>query len=223
MSSTKSKLGLKLRLRLRLMSAFAALLALALAVGCRGFFVKPTLSSISVGPASPTIYTGTTNNTVQMFAVGSFTDGSTGSTSVTWSISPASGVASISAGGLVTAVDTGTATITATSTILPSISGTQSLLVTLGCVNSIALVPTSGSIASPATTFTFTSATASTCSGDFNVLDIATWNSSSTNIATVANGVVTATGNSGADGPVVITASIGTVTSNAVTIQVSGF
>ena len=68
--------------KLRLVGAFAALAVLTLAVSCKGFFVKPTLSSIAVGPAAPTIETGTTNNTVQMTAFGTFNDGSTGNPAV---------------------------------------------------------------------------------------------------------------------------------------------
>ena len=48
----------------------------ALAASCTGFFVNPTLSSIAVGPASPTIETGNTNNTVQMTVFGTNSDGS---------------------------------------------------------------------------------------------------------------------------------------------------
>ena len=58
--------------------AFTGMVALATGVSCRGFFVKPTLTSVAVGPANPTIQTGTTNNTVQMFAVATFDDFETG-------------------------------------------------------------------------------------------------------------------------------------------------
>ena len=58
MSSTKHKL--------RVACTFAALITLALAASCTGFFVNPTISSLAVGPASPTIETGSTANTVQM-------------------------------------------------------------------------------------------------------------------------------------------------------------
>ena len=37
--------------RIRLVGAFAALATLALAVSCKGFFVNPTLTGVSVGPA----------------------------------------------------------------------------------------------------------------------------------------------------------------------------
>jgi hypothetical protein len=133
--------------KLRLMCSFAALATLALAVSCTGFFVKPTLTSLAVGPAAPTIDTGTTDNTVQMFAVGTFNDGSTGSTAVTWSISPSdNSVATISGGGLVTSVNTGTATVTATATQNPAVTGTQTVTVNIANVTSIVITPTTGNV-----------------------------------------------------------------------------
>src|SRR5258707_14363041 len=107
MSSTKPTL--------RLACSFALLVAAAITVSCTGFFQNPTISSISVGPASPTIETGSTGNTVQMTAFGTNNDGSTtNSPSVSWSITPTS-VATISSSGLVTSAGTGTGTVTATS------------------------------------------------------------------------------------------------------------
>lgn len=209
--------------QLRAVGAIASLAALALALSCRGFFVKPTLSSLSVGPASPSIQTGSTNNTVQMFAVGTFNDGSTGNPSVSWSISPTS-TATISKTGLVTSVATGSATITATSNDNPSITGTQSLTVIVGCITSITLSPTSGSISNGGTTSVSIKATAQTCNGAEDITSVATWTSSNTQIATVSAGVVTPTGTSGADGTVTISASAGGITSSPnATITVSGY
>jgi trimeric autotransporter adhesin len=216
MSSTKQTL--------RIAGAFAALAALALAASCRGFFVKPTLTSLSVGPASPSIQTGTTNNTVQMFAVGTFNDGSNGNPSVSWSISPASTVANISSTGLVTSVATGSATVTATSNDNPSISGTQSLTVIVGCITSITLNPTNGSITNGGTTSVSITATAQTCNGAVDITNVASWSSSNTTIATVSAGVVTPTGTTGADGTVIISASAGGITSSPnATVTVSGY
>ncbi|MGO9085646.1 MAG: Ig-like domain-containing protein [Candidatus Sulfotelmatobacter sp.] len=215
MSSTKSKL--------RLIGAFAALAALALAVSCRGFFVNPTLTSISVGPLTPTIETGSTNDTVQMFAVGTFNDGSSGSTPVTWSVSgtnpiTSQNIATITGAGLVTAAAYGTGTITASSTQLPSISGTQALTVTLGCIQSITIKPSSGSIIGAGNTTAFT-AEATTCNGSFDITTVATWSSSNTQIATVSQGTVTAV----ADGSITISASSGGVNStNTPTVTISG-
>ncbi len=208
--------------KLRLIGTFATLLTLALAASCRGFFVKPTLSSIAVGPATPSIQTGSTNNTVQMFVTGTYNDGSTGRPSVSWSISPTS-TATISASGLVTSAATGTATVTATSNDNPTITGTQTVTVTVGCIQSISVTPTSGSISNGGNTSVTLKAQANTCSGSVDITSVASWTSSNTTIATVSAGVVTPTGTSGADGTVTITASSGGVTSNSVAITVSGY
>lgn len=211
MSSTKSQI--------RAIGAVAALATLAFAISCRGFFVKPTLSSISVGPASASIQTGSTNNTVQMFAVGTFNDGSSGNPPVTWGISPSDGsIATISSNGLVTSVATGSATVTATATQNPSITGTQQVTVTVGCISSIILNPTSATISVSQSNHTVTiSATANTCNGSVPITDVATWNTSNSQVATVAGGVVTAV----AQGQVNITASSGGITSGNALVTVT--
>src|SRR5689334_1100008 len=87
--------------KIQLLLAFATLLMLAFAVGCRGFFVSPTLSSIAIGPQTPTIPEGTTK---QMTATGTFSDGSTKDLTgrADWNSSvPA--CAMISAAGVITA------------------------------------------------------------------------------------------------------------------------
>jgi trimeric autotransporter adhesin len=212
MSSTKHKL--------RLAGAFAALATLTLAVSCTGFFVNPSLSSLAVGPASPTIETGTTDNTVQMTVFGTNNDGSTtNSPSVSWSITPTS-VATISSSGIVTSVDTGTATVTATANQNPSITGTQTVTVTVGCITSIQ-IPTSADTLTGNITEDDLTATALTCNGSFPVTDVATWKSSNTNLATVSDGVVLEVTGLTTGGNVIITATIGNITSNALTITVS--
>jgi hypothetical protein len=215
MSSRKSKL--------RLIGALAALATLALAVSCRGFFVNPTLTALAVGPVSPTIYTGNISNTVQMFAVGTFNDGSTGSTPVTWSISgtgtSGSVVATVTSGGLVTAQSTGSGTITASSNVLPSITGTQPLTVAVACTSAPIITPTSASLTMNAPSFPFTAS----CNGGQDITSTATWVSSNTTIATVSAGLVTAVATSGADGTITITASANGFTSAAATVNVSGF
>ena len=150
--------------KLRLAGTFALLATLALTVSCTGFFVNPTLSSIAVGPASPTIETGKTGNTVQMTVFGTNNDGSTtNNPSVSWTITPTS-VATISASGLVTSVSTGTATVTATANQNPSITGTQTVTVTVGCITSITLSQTSGTVSNNVPTLPLM-ANAATCNG----------------------------------------------------------
>jgi trimeric autotransporter adhesin len=206
--------------KLQRIAAFAAFGALALAVSCKGFFVNPTLTSIAVGPSNPTIETGSTGNTVQMTAFGTYNDGSTGNPSVTWSINPATGVADISSTGLVTSVATGSATVTATSTQNPTITGTQTVTVTVGCIQSITLDPTSGTVTTNEPTVSI-AAQATTCNGSFPVTDVATWTSSNTSLATVSAGTVSIVSGLATGGTVTVTASIGGVVSNAATITVS--
>jgi hypothetical protein len=63
-----------LQRNLRILATFAALLLLALAASCRGFFVNPTLQSITVAPSTGTVAPA---GTIQMTATGTFDDGST--------------------------------------------------------------------------------------------------------------------------------------------------
>jgi trimeric autotransporter adhesin len=128
--------------KLALTLAFTVLVVGAFGVSCRGFFPKPTLTAVGITPANQTITDVAPNNTKQFSAVGTFDNGNSGPTSVTWSSDASSTVASIDTNsGLATAVGVGTATITATSTILPTISGTTQLTVVPGNVTSITVTP----------------------------------------------------------------------------------
>jgi len=213
MSSNKQKL--------RLAGAFAALAIFAISVGCTGFFQNPTISSLAVGPASPTIETGDTNNTIQMTVFGTNNDGSTSNNpSVSWSITPTS-TATISSSGLVTSVAVGTATVTATSNQNPSITGTATVTVTVGCITAIALSSYSGAVSANQGTVVELTANATTCNGSQEVTDVATWTSSNTSLATVAGGVVSAVAGITTGGTVQVTASIGNIFSPPATITVS--
>jgi len=212
MSSTKHKV--------QLAGAFAALLALGLTISCKGFFVNPTISSIAVGPASPTIETGDTNNTIQMTVFGTNSDGSTQSNpSVSWSITPTS-TATISSTGLVTSVAVGTATVTAASNQNPSITGTATVTVTVGCITSITLSTYSGSVTTNLPDLQI-SANAVTCNGTQSVTDVANWTSSNTSLATVSAGDVEIVAGLATGGTVTVTASIGNVVSPPATISVT--
>jgi len=104
MSSTKSKL--------HLICAFGALAALALAVSCRGFFVNPTVTALTITPSTPTVPLG---GTTQLTAYATFNDGSTGNVTNKASWSSNSGIVTVSSGGLLTgqSLSNSTATITA--------------------------------------------------------------------------------------------------------------
>jgi len=104
--------------QLRLSAALAALFTLSLAVGCRGFFVNPTLQSISVTPSTGSIAPA---GTIQMTATGTFDDGSTSNVTSksSWQTSDTSVATVGTNSGLVTAAATiasppGITTITAT-------------------------------------------------------------------------------------------------------------
>ncbi len=212
MSSNKQKL--------RLAGAFAALAMFAIGVGCTGFFQNPTISSLAVGPASPTIETGDTNNTIQMTVFGTNNDGSTSNNpSVSWSITPTS-TATISSSGLVTSVAVGTATVTATSNQNPSITGTATVTVTVGCITSITLSTYSGTVTTNDPSVAIT-ATAVTCNGSQPVTDVATWTSSNTSLVTVSAGDVEIVPGITTGGTVTVTASIGNIVSPPATITVT--
>jgi trimeric autotransporter adhesin len=183
--------------KLALTLALAGLVLATFGAGCRGFFPKPTLQSLQVGPATPTLQTGNTNDIQQMTAVGTYDDGVRPDTKVTWSIVDATGsnVATISAGGLVTAANQGTSTVTATSTEIPTIFGSTTVTVTVGCIQSIAVTPVNPTVkAGNSQQFT---AMATTCNGLVDITDVATWNSSNTGVATIdstGNAITIATG-----------------------------
>jgi len=205
------------------MGGFAALATLALAISCRGFFVKPTLTALAVGPVSPTIFIGNVDNTVQMFAVGTFNDGSNSSTPVTWSVSGTAtngqSVATISAGGMVTAQNVGSGTVTASSNVLPSITGTQPITVSIACTTAPIISPTTGTVTANVPTIFFTAS----CNGGQDITAVATWFSSNTAIATVSAGAVTAVGGATNNGTFFITASSNGLTSSQVSITATGF
>lgn len=133
MSSTKRKL--------RVPGTFAALATLALAISCRGFFVKPTLTSIAISPTAPQVQQG---KTLQLQAFGTYDDGSRNQirSGVSWS-SSSSSIASIDSNtGILTGVSPGTSSISASSQALSSTATATVFLV----INSIAISPTSASV-----------------------------------------------------------------------------
>jgi uncharacterized protein YjdB len=179
--------------KLPLTLAFVVLIGLAFGASCKGFFVDPVLQSIEVGPSGKTIQTGDTNNQQQMTAVGTYDDGKRPTSKVTWSVDPSDdSIVTLSKGGLATAVAKGTATITATSTEIPTISGSTTLKVTVGCINSIDVTPSPDPHVTHGNPLQFT-AKAQTCKGEFDITDIATWTSSDTTVATInSNGLANA-------------------------------
>lgn len=145
----------------------------------------PTLTSIQVTPASPTL---SMSQTIQLAATGAFSDGTTQdlTNSATWSSSNTSSV-SVGSSGLATAAGHGSASITASS---GSVSGSTVVLVE-GTLSSLQLTPANGSLTAGSTqqftaTGSFSDATTENLTGSVS------WSSSNTGLATVnASGLVT--------------------------------
>jgi hypothetical protein len=128
---------------LQVIEAVVVLSLFVLSVGCNGFFVDPTLTTITVTPITPSV---AIKGTQQMTATGTYDDGSvkniTGS--VSWSLDPG-GIANINAAGILTGLAQGQTTLNAASA---NITGSTQVTVLLANVVSIQLTPTNTSIAS---------------------------------------------------------------------------
>ena len=139
-------------MKLKLIGAFAVLLSLALAASCRGFFVNPTVSSITVGPSNVNIPVGSTQ---QMTATATYSDQSTGDVTsksgITWQSSDST-QATVTNTGLVKGVAAGTPTITAQ---LGTVSGQSTVTITLTNVTGIVVTPSTANIQSNGGTATF--------------------------------------------------------------------
>src|ERR1700722_1536487 len=141
----------------------------------------PTLSSIAVTPASPSIAKGTTQ---QFTATGTFSDNSTQNltSSVTWS-SQTTGIATITTGGLAKGVGVGTSKIQATS---GAVSGSTVLNISAATLTSIAVTPVNPSIVKGATQqFTATGTFSDTSTQD--ITTSVTWVSATTGVATITS------------------------------------
>lgn len=164
----------------------------AIGVGCTGFFVNPTVASITIDPSNPTVSVGLTQ---QMTAAGTDSNGnaltltagtSCTGTTVCWS-SATPTVATISAGGLLKGVSQGSSTITASS---GTATATTTANITLGDVTSLSLNPTSISlpVSSIATGSQCIYAYALAGGQKIDVSASVTWQTGNSSIITVENG-----------------------------------
>jgi hypothetical protein len=173
--------------KLQLVAAFATLLLFALGLGCNGFFVDPTLTGITVGPAATIQVAGT----VQMSAVGTYNDGTTKTlgSGVQWS-SGTPGVATVSSGGVVTGVSTGTSSITGS---FQTQSNSATITVQLANILKITVTPMNASIVQSSGSEQFM-ATATTSSGTQDITNSAAWSSSNSAAGSIdpATGLFTA-------------------------------
>jgi len=130
--------GRKLSLALTIIAA----LALAFAVGCRGFFVKPTLSSITINPSSPSVQVGQTT-TLQAFGVDSTGQGSNLTSGVSWSTSdPNTATVTGNGSAVLKGIALGTVTITASAQSVTN-TATATVFIT---VSNMSILPQSQSV-----------------------------------------------------------------------------
>jgi len=217
------------RQKLQILGAFLILPCFATVLGCNGFFINPSISSIFITPAAVTI---AVSNTVQLTATATYSDGSTGpltGSSAGWTSSDTTVATVTSPGGLVTGVAIGSATITvsaqgasSTATVTVSPSNVTSIVIT---TTQDSTSPQSTAIISgvPATKQFFAYANGSSSN---DVTNAVTWTSSNTSVATISTGLSSGSGlaTSVATGTTNITASIattsGTVTSQTIALTV---
>ncbi len=187
--------------------------------GSASLTVGPSaLVSIAVTPPDPSIAVGTSQ---QFTSTGTYGDGSTSNitSQVTWSSSSTAASISNTTGtqGLAQSVTVGSSTITAT---LNSITGSTPLNITPATLVSIAVSPTTPTL-DQGLKQQFTAMGTFTDGSNQDLTATATWSSSATTVATISN----APGTQGQattvlQGSTVITATSGSVVSNAADLSV---
>lgn len=187
-----------------------------LAIGCKNFFIGPTLTTVTVSPSTPSVAVGKTQ---QMVATGTYDNGTTDTVtdSASWASSDNT-IATVGSTGLVTGVAAGTATISAT---LDGLSGSTTVTVTVANLASISITTTDQSLSSGQTAqFTATGILQNGTTTDLT--DSVTWNSSNTAAATIdSTGLATAQSVTSTQ-TTNITATSGSITSNVKVLTVSG-
>ncbi len=124
--------------RLPLTLAFGVLVAAAIGAACNGFFVNPTLTSITIGPSAPAVQVGT-SITLTAYGVNSDTTGGYLTSGVSWSSSDPS-VATITGNGSasLTGVSSGSTTITASDQAVTSTANATAYIE----ISAISITPT---------------------------------------------------------------------------------
>jgi hypothetical protein len=210
----------------------------AVALGLIGLFVGCSATEVDVIQISPATQSLAVGQTAQFTATGVIGHGQHPTTNenvtgmVVWT-SSAPAVATISAAGLATAVSPGTTTITASMAGFGgTITSTAAVTVTSSGVAgsagtdvvSIAVIPGAQSVASPNETTQFIAIGTNSAGATQDMTNQVTWNSSSTQIATV--GATTGLATSVSQGTATITAifanSDKTVATGTATFQVVG-
>src|SRR5579864_7318363 len=100
-----TRLMVSTRRKLQLIASFSVLGLAAIGIGCHGFFIDPTLTSMTVSTLQSTNLVNV-GNTVQLQATGVYDDGShknlTGT--ATWSVTSNPNFVSVNSSGLATAL-----------------------------------------------------------------------------------------------------------------------
>jgi hypothetical protein len=190
-------------------------------VGCTGFFVNPTLSSLAIGPQDQTI---TTQQTLQMSATGTYSDGSTKDLTgtVNWS-SDTKSCATINSNGLVSPVKTVTGVCTTT---ISAASGTVTAATTTVTITEG--TPTSITLTASTTTPQHNSTVTFTAKAIFpnaptpqDITTSVSWSVSDTTNLTLTNGSGTGTLSANSGGlSITVQATFDGVLSNQLTLNV---
>lgn len=210
--------------KLEILAAFSALLLLALMVGCTGFFVNPTVSSLAIGPQEVTI-TSNPVQTVQMSATGTYTDGSTKDLTgkVSWTSSDIT-CATISGSGLVTPAKnvSGVCTTTISASFSTVSPATTTITVSEGTPTNITLSANPTNPMVNGTVIFTAKATFPNNNTSQDITDSVTWTISNPTDLTLTNGsntgIISATATVGEQ--ITVTASFNGVNSNTVTLTI---
>jgi hypothetical protein len=210
--------------KLALTLAFTVLVVVAFGVSCKGFFVKPTVTAITIGPTGQTLAPG---GTLQMVASGTMSDGSPNqivTNQCLWSSS--------NAGAATIGKNTGLATAPATivnppqqTTITAAFQALTPATATLSACPAVQnLVLTDGGVTTvkandPSTqTITFTATGAFSGGSQQDVSSEVTWNVSNTSMLTVTGGVGTTAASLASGTSTTVSATLCNFTSNVLTI-----
>jgi Bacterial Ig-like domain (group 2) len=164
----------------------------------------PTVQSVVVSPATATLVAA--GATTALTSDVRLSNGTSGSQTVTWT-PPTPTFPTVSTTGVVTAVASGSTTVTAA---VGAVTGTATITVAIPFVQSITVTPATNTLASFGATTPVTAAVL--MSNGVAGTQTPTWTSSNPAVATVSAGTVTAVSN----GSATITATVGTVTGTAV-------